>query len=60
MPQPRIILVTGATGYIGGRLVQRLLDQGTKFVGWRVNRIDNTLTLAPEASVRSVQVSGLH
>lgn len=28
--QQRIIMVTGATGYIGGRLVARLLDQGYK------------------------------
>ena len=25
---PRTVLVTGATGYIGGRLVPRLLDAG--------------------------------
>ena len=28
MPTPRLILVTGATGYVGGRLVPRLLDAG--------------------------------
>lgn len=28
MPKPRTILVTGATGYIGGRLVPRLLEAG--------------------------------
>ncbi len=28
MPEPTRCLVTGATGYIGGRLVPRLLDQG--------------------------------
>jgi uncharacterized protein YbjT (DUF2867 family) len=28
MPQSNIILVTGATGYVGGRLVPRLLDAG--------------------------------
>lgn len=27
-PDPRTVLVTGATGYIGGRLVPRLLDAG--------------------------------
>ena len=26
--KPNIILVTGATGYVGGRLVPRLLDAG--------------------------------
>ena len=28
MPQSDLILVTGATGYVGGRLVPRLLDAG--------------------------------
>jgi len=28
MPQPMLILVTGATGYVGGRLVPRLLAEG--------------------------------
>ncbi|MGE5463414.1 MAG: SDR family oxidoreductase [Syntrophothermus sp.] len=28
MPQSNLILVTGATGYVGGRLVPRLLDAG--------------------------------
>src|ERR1041384_1068868 len=28
MPQPKLILVTGATGYVGGRLVPRLLEAG--------------------------------
>jgi uncharacterized protein YbjT (DUF2867 family) len=28
MPSPKLILVTGATGYVGGRLVPRLLDAG--------------------------------
>lgn len=28
MPSPILILVTGATGYVGGRLVPRLLDAG--------------------------------
>jgi len=28
VPQPKPILVTGASGYIGGRLVPRLLDEG--------------------------------
>ncbi len=28
MPTPKLILVTGATGYVGGRLVPRLLDAG--------------------------------
>jgi uncharacterized protein YbjT (DUF2867 family) len=28
MPQDKLILVTGATGYVGGRLVPRLLDSG--------------------------------
>jgi uncharacterized protein YbjT (DUF2867 family) len=28
MPDPRLILVTGATGYVGGRLVPRLLAAG--------------------------------
>jgi len=28
MPSPKLILVTGATGYIGGRLVPRLLEAG--------------------------------
>ena len=27
-PTPRTVLVTGATGYIGGRLVPRLLEAG--------------------------------
>src|SRR5690349_24673537 len=31
MSQPKLILVTGATGYVGGRLVPRLLE-----VGYRV------------------------
>jgi putative NADH-flavin reductase len=26
--QPKLILVTGATGYVGGRLVPRLLEAG--------------------------------
>ena len=28
MSQPKLILVTGATGYVGGRLVPRLLEAG--------------------------------
>jgi len=28
MPSPKLILVTGATGYVGGRLVPRLLEAG--------------------------------
>src|SRR5512139_1807247 len=28
MPQSNLILVTGATGYVGGRLVPRLLEAG--------------------------------
>ena len=28
MPPSKLILVTGATGYVGGRLVPRLLDAG--------------------------------
>jgi uncharacterized protein YbjT (DUF2867 family) len=28
MPTPKLILVTGATGYVGGRLVPRLLEAG--------------------------------
>src|ERR1041385_5147844 len=28
MPDPKLILVTGATGYVGGRLVPRLLEAG--------------------------------
>ncbi len=28
MPSPKLILVTGATGYVGGRLVPRLLEVG--------------------------------
>src|SRR6476620_5332522 len=28
MPQSKLILVTGATGYVGGRLVPRLLEAG--------------------------------
>jgi len=28
MPEPKLILVTGATGYVGGRLVPRLLEAG--------------------------------
>ena len=28
MPQPQLILVTGVTGYVGGRLVPRLLEAG--------------------------------
>src|SRR5512142_394262 len=28
MSDPKLILVTGATGYVGGRLVPRLLDAG--------------------------------
>ncbi|HEX9227845.1 MAG TPA: NAD(P)H-binding protein, partial [Arthrobacter sp.] len=28
--KPRTVLVTGATGYIGGRLVPRLLEAGHK------------------------------
>jgi uncharacterized protein YbjT (DUF2867 family) len=30
MPSPKLILVTGATGYVGGRLVPRLLDAGCR------------------------------
>ena len=30
MPQPKLILVTGATGYVGGRLVPRLLEAGCR------------------------------
>src|SRR6266496_3047995 len=28
MPESKLILVTGATGYVGGRLVPRLLEAG--------------------------------
>ena len=28
MPSPKLILVTGATGYVGGRLVPRLIEAG--------------------------------
>ena len=28
MTEPRLILVTGATGYVGGRLVPKLLEKG--------------------------------
>jgi uncharacterized protein YbjT (DUF2867 family) len=28
MPDSKLILVTGATGYVGGRLVPRLLEKG--------------------------------
>src|ERR1041384_4069265 len=28
MPDPKLILVTGATGYVGGRLLPRLLEAG--------------------------------
>jgi len=30
MPEPKLILVTGATGYVGGRLVPRLLEAGCR------------------------------
>lgn len=38
MPEQVRCLVTGATGYIGGRLVPRLLDGDITFGPWRATR----------------------
>ena len=38
MSKDRIILISGATGYFGGRLVPRLLEAGTWFVALSATR----------------------
>ena len=38
MHKDKFILITGATGYVGGRLTVRLLDAGYRFAAWCVTQ----------------------